>query len=62
MIGILFKNIDMAKNKTQITEQSVEEFIAQVPDQQKRLDITFGVKAGWIIPIYKKIARDFYYN
>ena len=30
--------------------------------QQKRLDITFGVKAGWIIPIYKKIARDFYYN
>ncbi len=27
-----------------------------------RFDLTFGIKAGWIIPIYKKIARDYYYN
>ncbi len=35
----------------------------EIPVSTKmRLDITYGVKVGWIIPIYKKIARDFYYN
>lgn len=27
-----------------------------------RFDLTFGIKAGWIIPIYKKVARDYFYN
>ena len=33
-----------------------------VVSDKMRMDITYGVKLGWIIPIYKKIARDFYYN
>lgn len=27
-----------------------------------QMDIMFGVKAGWIIPIYKRTAEKYYYN
>lgn len=38
-------------------------YLPGVPVSDKtRLDITYGVKVGWIIPIYKRVARDFYYN
>ncbi len=31
-------------------------------DDTKRLDILFGPRISWIIPLYKKLPRDFYYN
>jgi hypothetical protein len=27
-----------------------------------RLDMQFGFKVGWFIPIYKRLPKDFYYN
>jgi hypothetical protein len=30
-------------------------------DNHKRLDILVGLRAGWIIPLYKKVPKDFYY-
>ena len=27
-----------------------------------RLDILYGVKLGWLIPVYKRRPKDFYYN
>ncbi|MFM9026511.1 MAG: hypothetical protein ACKOQ6_00755 [Bacteroidota bacterium] len=31
-------------------------------DNQKRSDILYGLKAGWIIPFYKKMPNAFYYD
>lgn len=31
-------------------------------DEQKRSDILYGLKAGWIIPFYKKMPNAFYYD
>ena len=31
-------------------------------DTAKRTDIMTGVKAGWILPLYKKVPDEFYYN
>jgi hypothetical protein len=28
---------------------------------EKRTDLLFGIKAGWIIPLYKKKPKDFYF-
>jgi hypothetical protein len=30
-------------------------------DTQKRKDILYGIKAGWILPLYKKAPKQFYY-
>lgn len=27
-----------------------------------RLDIQYGIRVGWLIPIYKRLPKDFYYN
>src|SRR5688572_26799444 len=32
------------------------------PDNQKRLDLLYGIKLGWIFPVYKKLPQEFYYN
>ena len=29
-------------------------------DSEKRDDILFGVRFGWIIPIYRRVAQEFY--
>jgi hypothetical protein len=31
-------------------------------DLQKRLDIYFGPRVGFILPLYKKMPKDFYYD
>lgn len=31
-------------------------------DNTQRLDMLYGFRAGWILPIYKKRATDFYYR
>lgn len=31
------------------------------PDHEPRNDLLIGIKAGWIIPLYKKLPPDFYY-
>lgn len=32
------------------------------PDTGKRLDLLFGIRAGWILPLYKRMAVGDYYN
>ncbi len=32
------------------------------PDLQKRRDYLYGIKVGWIVPIYKREPDPFYYN
>lgn len=31
-------------------------------DEEKRLDLLTGFKFGWILPLYKKVPSEFYYN
>jgi hypothetical protein len=31
-------------------------------DLNERLDITTGIRVGWILPLYKRKPNDFYYN
>lgn len=30
-------------------------------DKGSRLDILYGIRFGWLLPLYKKVPRDFYY-
>lgn len=32
------------------------------PDLQKRKDYLYGIKVGWIVPIYKRLPDPFYYD
>lgn len=27
-----------------------------------RMDILYGIKVGWLIPVYKRVPKDYYYN
>ncbi|MBS1634355.1 MAG: hypothetical protein JST26_00440 [Bacteroidetes bacterium] len=31
-------------------------------DTKKRLDLQFGIRVGWILPLYKRLPKEFYYN
>jgi hypothetical protein len=33
-----------------------------LPDTAKRLDLILGFRFGWIVPLYKKRPKEFYYN
>ncbi|MCC5924300.1 MAG: hypothetical protein JJT77_10970 [Crocinitomicaceae bacterium] len=33
----------------------------QVPTE-RRLDLQYGIRLGWLIPVYKRQVRDFYFN
>ena len=37
-------------------------FDTRTKDDNSRKDIFIGLRAGWIIPLYKKIPNTFYYN
>lgn len=37
-------------------------FDTMLKDETKRLDLLFGIKAGWMLPIYKKAPNKFYYH
>jgi hypothetical protein len=37
-------------------------FDTRVKDAQRRTDAFIGIKAGWIIPLYKKVPNTFYYD
>lgn len=54
-----FAGMDMVWGFT----QGRRDFLFDVsrPDHAKRNDVLLGFKAGWIIPIYKKIAEEIYY-
>jgi hypothetical protein len=49
---------------TQAFTKSRREFNFNVrqKDTSNRLDLLYGLKAGWIFPIYKKKPEEFYYN
>ena len=32
------------------------------PDNKKRHDILIGFKLGWMLPLYQKAPKEFYYN
>lgn len=31
------------------------------PDNASRLDVLYGIRFGWLLPLYKKAPKDFYY-
>jgi hypothetical protein len=31
-------------------------------DSKKRIDILMGIRVGWMLPLYKKAPKEFYYN
>jgi hypothetical protein len=31
-------------------------------DTKSRVDMLYGIKAGWILPLYKRTANEFYFN
>lgn len=37
-------------------------FNTRQKDTSERVDLLFGLKAGWIFPVYKKRPDDYYYN
>jgi hypothetical protein len=38
------------------------DFDTRQTDTQSRTDLLFGLRAGWIIPLYKKIPNAYYYD
>ena len=32
------------------------------PDKRARLDLSFGIKAAWIIPLYTRMSSEYYIN
>jgi len=37
-------------------------FDTMMKDDKNRVDLLFGVKAGWMLPIYRKAPNKFYFN
>jgi hypothetical protein len=37
------------------------DFDRMAPDKQKRVDLLIGLKAGWILPIYGRAPKEYYY-
>lgn len=37
-------------------------FNTRTKDTQSRVDLLYGIKVGWIFPVYKKKPAEFYYN
>lgn len=31
-------------------------------DTESRLDLLYGIRVGWIVPLYKKVAREYYFD
>jgi hypothetical protein len=31
------------------------------PDTQKRFDTLWGIRIGWILPLYPRTPKDYYY-
>ncbi|HTA61193.1 MAG TPA: hypothetical protein VK835_02000 [Bacteroidia bacterium] len=38
------------------------QYDTMTPDNKKRLDILIGFRLGWMLPLYKKAPKEFYYN
>jgi hypothetical protein len=59
------KNIKEAleKNALQATKEAfgANNFDEIAVDNKKRTDSFFNVRFNWLLPIYKKRAKDFYY-
>lgn len=37
------------------------DFDTRIKDDKSRVDLIFGIKIGWMIPVYRNIKSDFYY-
>ena len=37
-------------------------FDTMMKDEKKRIELLFGVKAGWLLPIYRKAPNKYYFN
>jgi hypothetical protein len=37
------------------------QFDTMKSDKESRLDLLYGIRFGWLLPLYKKAPRDFYY-
>ncbi len=40
----------------------IVDFTTMRYDATKRGDFLYGIRFGWIIPLYKKVPKDYYYN
>jgi hypothetical protein len=32
------------------------------PDNTKRIDLLYGIRLGWIVPLYKQAPQEYYFN
>lgn len=70
LVGYLFLSENRLLNfyfgleATQAFTKSVRKlnYDTGLPDTKQRLDGLFGIKFGWILPLYKKKPNAFYYN
>ncbi len=37
-------------------------FDTRAKDDSQKLDLFFGIKIGWVIPLYRQAPQDYYYN
>lgn len=37
-------------------------FDTMTRDDKSRVDLLFGIRVAWIIPLYKRVPREYYYN
>ena len=38
------------------------QYDTMAPDNKRRIDILTGIRFGWMLPLYKKAPKEFYYN
>jgi hypothetical protein len=55
-----FVNLEFTEAFTQNRREL--NFNTRTKDTQSRVDLLYGVKVGWIFPVYKKKPAEFYYN
>lgn len=55
-----FGGIEMVQAFTKSRRSWDFDLMAQ--DTKQRLDLLFGLRAGWVLPLYKKSANTYYYN
>ncbi|MBC7448028.1 MAG: hypothetical protein H7330_08220 [Hymenobacteraceae bacterium] len=55
-----FINLEATQGFTQ--SRRAWDFSTERRDTRQRLDLQFGVRAGWLFSVYKKLPNEFYYN
>jgi len=56
--GGLYAQQGLTKNRRTLFYDRPDEVVSQ----DTRLDVQLGVKLGWVIPIYKRQPKEFYFD